>query len=70
MTRIIALTGGSGFVGRRLVPRLAGTGVRVRLLARSPKQLSGIAEGAAVIAGDLQRLISVMSRLSAACYDL
>ena len=53
MTRIIALTGGSGFVGRRLIPRLAETGVTIRLLARDPGRLGEQANGAQVIHGDL-----------------
>ncbi|NNE24165.1 MAG: NAD-dependent epimerase/dehydratase family protein [Rhizobiales bacterium] len=53
MTRIIALTGGSGFVGRRLIPRLTETGVTVRLLARDPARLGEQANGARIVLGDL-----------------
>lgn len=53
MTRIIALTGGSGFVGRRLVPRLAETGAQIRLLARDPGRLGEQPAGTQVVHGDL-----------------
>ena len=53
MTRIIALTGGSGFVGSRLVPRLVETGVQVRLLVRSPEKLGHTGDGCEVVPGDL-----------------
>ena len=35
----IAVTGATGYVGTRLVPRLAAAGYRVRCLVRSPKKL-------------------------------
>lgn len=53
MTRIIALTGGSGFVGRRLIPRLAETGAQIRLLARDPSQLGEQPDRTQVVRGDL-----------------
>lgn len=38
---MIALTGGTGFVGRHIVGRLGDTGREVRVLARTPRGLSG-----------------------------
>ncbi|MEZ5906341.1 MAG: NAD-dependent epimerase/dehydratase family protein [Geminicoccaceae bacterium] len=48
MTRTVALTGATGFVGRHLVARLGEAGVGVRALSRR-----GPVEGAVTIAGDL-----------------
>ncbi|MGI9463374.1 MAG: NAD-dependent epimerase/dehydratase family protein [Aestuariivirgaceae bacterium] len=53
MARIIALTGGSGFVGRRLIPRLAATGAQIRILARTPEGLGKAVQGCVVVPGDL-----------------
>lgn len=48
------VTGGSGFVGARLVRRLAGEGVRVKALARSDRAAATVAEaGAEPVPGDL-----------------
>jgi len=48
------VTGGSGFVGGRLVHRLVRDGWEVRALARSPKAMTDVAAlGAAPIAGDV-----------------
>lgn len=33
---IVAITGGTGFIGKKLVARLVGRGDTVRLLTRSP----------------------------------
>jgi uncharacterized protein YbjT (DUF2867 family) len=35
----VAVTGATGYVGTRLVPRLAAAGYRVRCLVRSPRKL-------------------------------
>ncbi|MBT9520021.1 MAG: NAD(P)-dependent oxidoreductase [Dechloromonas sp.] len=40
MTRIILVTGGSGFVGRQILKTLAGEPVRLRLVARTPSRLA------------------------------
>ena len=53
MTRIIALTGGSGFVGSRLLPRLIEAGAQVRLLVRSPEKLGHTGDSCEVVPGDL-----------------
>src|SRR3954468_19353112 len=48
------VTGGSGFIGGRLIQRLAGEGWRVRALARSPEAAATVEElGAESIRGDL-----------------
>ena len=48
------VTGGSGFIGGRLIERLAGEGVRVRALARSERSADRVrALGAEPVAGDL-----------------
>jgi len=39
--RPILVTGGSGYIGGRLIPRLLDDGYRVRALARTPEKLSG-----------------------------
>jgi nucleoside-diphosphate-sugar epimerase len=51
------VTGGSGFVGRRLIATLRGRGVEVRALARSPSAQRAVAElGAEAVAGDLDAI--------------
>ena len=48
------VTGGSGFIGGRLIERLAGEGVRVRALARSQRSAERVrALGAEPVPGDL-----------------
>jgi len=37
----ILVTGATGYVGGRLVPRLLGAGRRVRVLVRDPRRLEG-----------------------------
>lgn len=49
---VVFVTGGTGFVGARLIRRLAARGARVRALARQPGALKVPAE--TVIAGDLR----------------
>ena len=39
---MIVIAGGTGTFGRLLVRQLAGRGERVRVLARTPEQLSGL----------------------------
>lgn len=39
-SRPVLVTGASGYIGGRLVPRLLAAGYRVRCLARSPEKLS------------------------------
>ncbi len=54
------VTGGSGFVGGRLIERLVGDGVRVRALARSASSAERVrALGAEPIPGDLGSLLAL-----------
>lgn len=51
--RLILVTGATGYVGGRLVPRLLLEGYRVRCMAREPERLSGRGwKGAEIVAGD------------------
>jgi uncharacterized protein YbjT (DUF2867 family) len=51
----ILVTGASGYIGGRLVPKLLEQGHRVRCLARDPRKLSGRGwgDGVEVVAGDV-----------------
>ena len=43
MTSTILITGGTGTLGRHVVPMLAGTGARLRVLSRTPREpLAGV----------------------------
>ena len=54
MTSTAFVTGGSGFIGGRLIQRLAGDGVAVRALARSDASAQTVADrGAEPVRGDL-----------------
>jgi len=53
MTRHVAVLGGSGFVGRRLVPRLLADGHRVRVLSRAADTRARLPEAAEHRAGDV-----------------
>lgn len=46
----ILVTGGSGFVGRHLVPRLAEAGAHVTVLTRSPARTAGVLPGVDLVA--------------------
>jgi len=54
---LILVTGATGYVGGRLVPRLLEAGRRVRVLVRDPQRLQGRdwAAGVDVVAGDVLR---------------
>jgi uncharacterized protein YbjT (DUF2867 family) len=41
MDRLILVTGATGYIASRLIPRLLGAGYRVRCLARDPRRLAG-----------------------------
>lgn len=57
------VTGATGYVGSRLVPRLLDAGYRVRALARNPDKLSSVPwrEDAEVVQGDLDDIDSLMT---------
>jgi nucleoside-diphosphate-sugar epimerase len=56
------VTGGSGFIGGRLIERLVADGVRVRALARSPRAAERVAElGAEAVAGDVNDDAALLS---------
>ena len=51
---LVLLTGATGYVGGRLLPRLEALGLRVRCLARRPEHLSGrVGPGTETVAGDV-----------------
>ena len=51
---VILLTGGSGYVGGRLIPLLEQQGVRLRCLARNPEKMrSRVQPGTEIVQGDV-----------------
>src|SRR5436309_9606941 len=51
---LILLTGGSGYVGGRLIPLLEQQGVRLRCLARNPEKMrSRVQPGTEIVQGDV-----------------
>ena len=48
MSRLIAVTGATGYIGGRLVPRLLAAGHRVRVLTRDESKLRDVPWGGAV----------------------
>lgn len=50
---LVALTGGTGFVGRHIIERAARSGFRLRVLAREPSRLPPLPSGADVTTGDI-----------------
>lgn len=70
---LILVTGATGYIGGRLVPRLLEAGYRVRCLARDPARLQGRTwlERVEVAAGDalnLESLLAAMGDVSVAYY--
>src|SRR4051794_34722885 len=57
----VLVTGATGYIGGRLVPRLIERGYTVRVLARSPQKLTDVpwAGDVEVVQGDLQDAASV-----------
>jgi uncharacterized protein YbjT (DUF2867 family) len=72
VTQLILLTGATGYVGGRLLPRLVQEGYRVRCLAREPNHLRGrISAGVELAQGDVldgPSLIGPMEKVDAAFY--
>lgn len=69
----ILITGSTGYIGGRLVPRLIGDGYRVRCLVRHPERLDGRpwASQAELLKGDVYRnegLSAAMAGIDAAYY--
>jgi nucleoside-diphosphate-sugar epimerase len=61
-SRTAFVTGGSGFIGSRLIRRLISEGWSVRALARSPSAAAKVqAAGAEPVDGDLERLMAMRS---------
>jgi uncharacterized protein YbjT (DUF2867 family) len=61
---LILVTGATGYLGGRLVPRLLATGRRVRCLARNPERLAGRRwPGVEVVKGDVSDPASLESAL-------
>jgi nucleoside-diphosphate-sugar epimerase len=65
MTSLVAVTGGSGFIGRRIVVRLVDAGWRVRALARRPDSALAKA-GAEVVPGALDDRASLHTLVESA----
>lgn len=68
MTSRVLVTGSTGYVGGRLVPRLLKAGYTVRVLVRSPQRLSGVPwhDQVEIVQGDLGDAESV----ERACQDV
>jgi uncharacterized protein YbjT (DUF2867 family) len=71
--RLILVTGATGYIGGRLVPRLLELGYRIRCLVRDPAPLQGYSWRSAVeiVAGDVLQpdtLVPAMQGVSAAYY--
>lgn len=63
----VLVTGGTGFLGCRLVRRLLSDGARVRVLARSPVTARPLADqGAQIVAGDITDRAAVRSAVAGA----
>ena len=64
---MIVVAGGTGTLGTRLVPRLAGAGVAVRVLTRDPARAQHLAgHGVEVVRGDVRDPASVTAALRGA----
>jgi nucleoside-diphosphate-sugar epimerase len=61
-TRLVAVTGASGFIGRHTVQGLASAGFRLRLLARDPARVPPLTDSTEILVGTL-RDSAVLARL-------
>ena len=73
MSKLILVTGATGYVGGRLVPRLLDAGYRVRCLVRDPNRLQGRSwlNRVEVVSGDALAegtLLDAMKDVSVAYY--
>ena len=60
---VILLTGGSGYVGGRMIPLLEKQGVRLRCLARSPEKMrSRVQPGTEIVRGDVRQVVPELIR--------
>ncbi len=69
--RLILLTGATGYVGGRLLPRLESHDVQIRCLTRNPERLRGmVAPGTDVAFGDVRNLDSLKQAMQGVdtCY--
>jgi uncharacterized protein YbjT (DUF2867 family) len=71
--QLVLVTGATGYIGGRLVPRLLGAGYQVRILARDPERLQGRPwlTQVEIIQGDVlkaETLANAMQDVSAAYY--
>jgi len=62
--RLVLLTGATGYVGGRLLPRLEQRGVRVRCMSRRPEALRGrVGAATETVAGDMLDAASLAAAL-------
>src|SRR4051794_24006411 len=58
----VVITGGTGYIGQRLIPKLVGRGFHVRAIVRRGSE-SKIASGAQIVVGDVRDRASIASHL-------
>jgi len=65
MSKTVFVTGGSGFVGQNLIPKLISQGYQVKALARSAKSVSKVQNNGAIpIHGDLYNIDAIKKGIS------
>ena len=65
---VIVVAGGTGTLGTRLVPRLAGQGLAIRVLTRDPARARHLAgPGVEVVRGDVRDPVQVARAVRGAC---
>lgn len=69
MSKTIFVTGGTGFLGHHLIPKLVGQGYRVRLLVRRPPQHAS-AQGVEYVRGDVTDPASVRCGMEGCQYAI